>query len=35
MVPLTTVGVDADEAAQRILAELMQMIEGGEPPGEA
>jgi DNA-binding LacI/PurR family transcriptional regulator len=32
MVPLTTVGVDADQAAQRILAELMQMIEGAEPP---
>ena len=33
MVPLTTVGVDADKAAQRILAELLQMIEGAEPPG--
>src|SRR5215207_1485097 len=32
MVPLTTVGVDADQAAQRILAELLQMIEGAEPP---
>jgi DNA-binding LacI/PurR family transcriptional regulator len=32
MVPLTTVGVDADRAAQRILAELLQMIEGAEPP---
>ena len=32
MVPLTTVGVDADQAAQRILAELMQMIKGAEPP---
>jgi DNA-binding LacI/PurR family transcriptional regulator len=34
MVPLTTVGIDADKAAQRILAELLRMIEGGEPPGE-
>jgi DNA-binding LacI/PurR family transcriptional regulator len=34
MVPLTTVGIDADEAAQRILAELLRMIEGGEPPVE-
>ena len=32
MVPLTTVGVNADRAAQRILAELMQMIKGAEPP---
>ncbi|HEX5905940.1 MAG TPA: LacI family DNA-binding transcriptional regulator [Propionibacteriaceae bacterium] len=32
MVPLTTVGIDADRAAQRILAELLQMIEGAEPP---
>jgi DNA-binding LacI/PurR family transcriptional regulator len=32
MVPLTTVGVDADQAAQRILAELLQMIEGAQPP---
>jgi DNA-binding LacI/PurR family transcriptional regulator len=32
MVPLTTVGVDADQDAQRILAELLQMIEGAEPP---
>jgi DNA-binding LacI/PurR family transcriptional regulator len=32
MVPLTTIGVDADKAAQRILAELLQMIEGAEPP---
>jgi DNA-binding LacI/PurR family transcriptional regulator len=32
MVPLTTVGVDGDKAAQRILAELLQMIEGAEPP---
>jgi DNA-binding LacI/PurR family transcriptional regulator len=34
MVPLTTVGIDADKAAQRILAELLRMIEGGEPPLE-
>jgi len=34
MVPLTTVGVDADKAAQRILSELLRMIEGGEPPVE-
>jgi DNA-binding LacI/PurR family transcriptional regulator len=32
MVPLTTVGIDADRVAQRILAELLQMIEGAEPP---
>jgi DNA-binding LacI/PurR family transcriptional regulator len=32
MVPLTTVAVDAEQAAQRILAELLQMIEGAEPP---
>jgi DNA-binding LacI/PurR family transcriptional regulator len=32
MVPLTTVGIDADQAAQRILAELLRMIEGAEPP---
>jgi DNA-binding LacI/PurR family transcriptional regulator len=35
MVPLTTVGIDADQAAQRILAELLHMIEGGEPPAKA
>src|SRR5215216_7681716 len=34
MVPLTTVGVDADQAAQRILAELLRLIEGGDPPAE-
>ena len=34
MVPLTTVSVQADEAARRILAELMAMIEGGEPPAD-
>jgi len=32
MVPLTTVSVEADTAARCILAELMAMIEGGEPP---
>ena len=32
MVPLTTVAIDAEEAAERILAELVSMIEGGEPP---
>ena len=35
MVPLTTVGVDADEAAQRILDELLKMIEGAAPPSDA
>jgi len=34
MVPLTTVAVNAEKAAQRILAELLRMIEGGEPPAE-
>jgi DNA-binding LacI/PurR family transcriptional regulator len=34
MVPLTTVAVDADRAAQRILAELLRLIEGGDPPAE-
>ena len=34
MVPLTTVSMDADRAARRILAELMAMIEGGEPPAD-
>ena len=34
VVPLTTVGVDAGRAAQHILAELLRMIEGGEPPVE-
>jgi DNA-binding LacI/PurR family transcriptional regulator len=34
MVPLTTVAVDADRAAQRILAELLRLIEGGNPPAE-
>jgi DNA-binding LacI/PurR family transcriptional regulator len=32
MVPLTTVAVELEETAQRILAELLQMIEGAEPP---
>lgn len=31
MVPLTTVAIDADASAERILAELVHMIEGGEP----
>jgi DNA-binding LacI/PurR family transcriptional regulator len=34
MVPLTTVAMDAEEAAQRILGELLQMIKGAEPPAE-
>ncbi len=32
MVPLTTVAVEAEVAAQRILAELLRMIEGAAPP---
>ena len=32
MVPLTTVAIDADPAAQRILAELVHMIEGAAHP---
>jgi len=32
MVPLTTVSMDADTAARRILAELIAMIEGGDAP---
>src|SRR5215216_2376865 len=35
MVPLSTVAVDAKGVAQRILAELLRMIEGGKPPAEA
>jgi DNA-binding LacI/PurR family transcriptional regulator len=31
MVPLTTVAIDADASAERILAELVHLIEGGEP----
>jgi DNA-binding LacI/PurR family transcriptional regulator len=31
MVPLSTVAIDAEQAAERILAELIAMIEGGEP----
>jgi LacI family transcriptional regulator len=31
MVPLTTVAIDADASAERILAELVRMIEGGGP----
>jgi DNA-binding LacI/PurR family transcriptional regulator len=34
MVPLTTVAIDADKAAQTILAELLRMIEGGQPPAD-
>jgi DNA-binding LacI/PurR family transcriptional regulator len=34
MVPLTTVAIDADASAERILAELVRMIEGGEPARE-
>ncbi len=34
VVPLTTVAVDADTAAERILSELVRMIEGGEPAGD-
>jgi LacI family transcriptional regulator len=35
MVPLTTVATDADQVAQRILGELLLMIDGGDPPGQA
>ena len=35
MVPLTTVGVDADKAAQRILAELLQHDRRCRATGEA
>ena len=35
MVPLTTVATDADQVAQRILGELLQMIDGGDPPSQA
>jgi DNA-binding LacI/PurR family transcriptional regulator len=35
MVPLTTVAIDADAAAERILSELVHMIEGGEPAKSA
>ena len=31
IVPLTTVAIDADQAAERVLAELVSMIEGAEP----
>lgn len=34
VVPLTTVAADADAAAERILSELVHLIEGGEPAGE-
>jgi LacI family transcriptional regulator len=33
-VPLTTVAIDADASAERILAELVRLIEGGEPARE-
>ncbi len=35
MVPLTTVAVAAEETAQRILGELLQMIDGGNPASQA
>lgn len=35
MVPLTTVAIAAEEAAQRILGELLHMINGGDPPSQA
>ena len=34
MVPLTTVAIDAETTAERILSELVQMIEGGDPTVE-
>ena len=34
MVPLSTVAIDAEEAAERILSELVAMVEGGEPSSE-
>jgi LacI family transcriptional regulator len=34
IVPLTTVAIDADQTAERILAELVGMIEGGEPTSD-
>lgn len=34
MVPLSTVAIDADEAAERILSELVSMIEGAAPTAE-
>ena len=34
MVPLSTVAIDAEEAAERILAELVAMIEGADPAAE-
>ena len=34
MVPLSTVAIDAEEAAERILSELVAMIEGAEPAAE-
>jgi len=32
MIPLTTVSTDAERAAERILLELVAIIEGGQPP---
>jgi DNA-binding LacI/PurR family transcriptional regulator len=32
MVPLSTVAVDAERYAQRILAELLRLIGGSDPP---
>jgi DNA-binding LacI/PurR family transcriptional regulator len=34
MVPLSTVAVDADDVAERILAELVAMVEGRQPTAE-
>ncbi len=34
MVPLSTVAIDAEEAAERILSELVAMVEGGEPSSD-
>ena len=34
MVPLSTVAIDADGAAERILSELVAMIEGADPATE-
>jgi DNA-binding LacI/PurR family transcriptional regulator len=34
MVPLSTVAIDAEEAAERILSELVAMIEGADPAEE-
>lgn len=34
MVPLSTIAIDAEEAAERILSELVAMIEGADPAEE-